>query len=233
VKTNRSWNLFNIGWTSRAKRAIAAAVLSALAGGAFATLAIAQDDQKKKEIHFDLAIIPQAVPCLQANNHETPRARATVVRGKQNDTLLLDLDGVKPGLTFSVFALERSNLDLNGNAIKPFPGFGLALYQSDVETPKRSDDGHVAIKMILLDENFAFDNDVKLPPTSMFHLGLWFDDPQDSAGCFDPTKPSIFNGEHKAGGLAFITVPDATTGLGPLCTDGNPATSTAPASCKI
>jgi hypothetical protein len=28
-----------------------------------------------------------------------------------------------------------------------------------------------------------------------------------------------FNGEHQAGPLAFITRPDATTNLGPLCTD--------------
>jgi len=46
---------------------------------------------------------------------------------------------------------------------------------------------------------------------------------------FDPTKPTPFNGEHQAGPLAMITVPDATTGLGPLCT--KPDTSVSPARC--
>jgi hypothetical protein len=223
---NRSWNLWN-----RMTRVIAGAAVSALAGGAFATIAMAQDGDKAQEIHFDLVTLPSMVPCLQANGHEQPHARATVVRGKQNDTLFLDLDGVRPGVNFSVFALERSPVNPDGSTIKPFPGFGLSLYQSDVATPKRSDDGHVAIKMILLDENFAFDNDVKLPPTSMFHIGLWFDDPQDAAQCSDPTKTTIFNGEHKAGPLAFITVADPKVTPGPLCTNPQPGTDTTAATC--
>jgi hypothetical protein len=35
---------------------------------------------------------------------------------------------------------------------------------------------------------------------------------------------------HKAGPLAMVSLPDAKTGLGPLCTDPN--TSTTPASCN-
>jgi hypothetical protein len=50
-------------------------------------------------------------------------------------------------------------------------------------------------------------------------------------GCtFEVTKPTPFNGEHKAGPLAMISVPDATTNLGPLCT--NPNTNTTPATCN-
>ena len=42
--------------------------------------------------------------------------------------------------------------------------------------------------------------------------------PADAAGCgFTGSTP--FNGEHTAGPLAFVTRPDATTTLGPLCTD--------------
>jgi hypothetical protein len=39
-----------------------------------------------------------------------------------------------------------------------------------------------------------------------------------------------FNGEHKAGPLAMISVPNAETGLGPLCTD--PSQSTIPTRCN-
>jgi len=55
--------------------------------------------------------------------------------------------------------------------------------------------------------------------------GFWFDNPEDAAALptrhFDPTKPTPFNGEHKAGPFAMLSVPDATTGLGPLCTEPN------------
>src|SRR6266571_1187719 len=51
------------------------------------------------------------------------------------------------------------------------------------------------------------------------------------AACgFDVTKPTPFNGEHKAGPLAMISVPNPTSGLGPLCTDPN--FSTVPTSCN-
>jgi len=100
---------------------------------------------------------------------------------------------------------------------------------------KATDDGHVQIKTILLDEIFGFDPDVRLAPTNAFHVGFWFDNPQDAAALstchFDPTKPTPFNGEHKAGPFAMLSVPDAKSGLGPLCTDPN--NSTVPATCTL
>jgi hypothetical protein len=61
-------------------------------------------------------------------------------------------------------------------------------------------------------------------PTNTFHVGFWFNDPNDANknGCtFDVTHPTPFNGEHKAGPGAMISVPDAQTNLGPLCTQPN------------
>ena len=133
-------------------------------------------------------------------------------------------------MSFRVFTTERSIRDSNGQARKPFPGFGLSWYLSDVTTGKRSDDGHVRLQTILLNETFGFDPDVNLQPTHTFHIGLWFDDPQDAVSCgFDPTKAGKFNGEQKSGPLVFTTVPDGVTGLGPLCTEPN--TSVIPAAC--
>ena len=40
----------------------------------------------KDEVSFSLVPIPQFVDCLRANRYEEPKARATVVHGKQNDT---------------------------------------------------------------------------------------------------------------------------------------------------
>jgi hypothetical protein len=78
----------------------------------------------------------------------------------------------------------------------------------------------------LLDQIFGFDADkladgsTRVPPTNTFHVGFWFNNPDDAVPCgFDASKPTPFNGEHKAGPLAMISLPDPKTNLGPLCTD--------------
>ena len=145
--------------------------LSVTVGGSmFTSTALAQD--KKDEISFDLVPNPQFVNCLRRSSYEEPRARATVIRGKLNDTLILDLDGIKPGLAFDLFTVERSSLLGEGVPDPAFKGsFGLAWYQSDIEIGKHTDDGHVRIKTILLDQIFGFDPEVGLKPTNTFHLG--------------------------------------------------------------
>jgi len=223
------WNRLEIG-------AIIFTLATTIAGGILSAKASAQD--KKDEITFDLVANPQFVDCLRKSSYEEPRARATVIRGKLNDTLILDLDGFKPGLAFDLFTVQRSPFlsdktpDPNFKTV--FKGsFGLAWYQSDIEIRKHTDDGHVRIKTILLDQIFGFDPDTALPPTNTFHLGFWFNNPQDAAACGfpadDPTKFTPFNGEHKAGPFAMISVPDEKTQLGPLCTDPDPSH---PGSCN-
>ena len=225
MKSLSSMNL----WSSKVAKAIARGLLAALAAAAFSGIVSAHD--KKDEITFNLAPNRKFVDCMRANSSEEPRARATVIRGNLNDTLILDLDGIKPELAFDLFTVQRSPLLADGSPDPKFTNFGLAWYQSDIQIGKHTDDGHVRIKTILLDQIFGFDPDVVLPPTNTFHLGFWFSNPEDAVACgFDPTKPTPFNGEHKAGPLAMISLPDAKSGLGPLCTDPNESTS--PASCN-
>ncbi len=209
---------------------IAGLSAQAVVCGLVFTPAAASAQNKADEVSFKLTPNPKFVDCLRRSPWEEPTARATVVRGKLNDTLILDLDGIKPGLAFDLFTVERSQLLAGGDPDLNFKNFGLAWYQSDIEIGKGTDDGRVRIKTILLDQIFGFDPDVALKPTNTFHVGFWFNNPEDAAACgFDATKPTPFNGEHKAGPMAMISVPDATTGLGPLCTD--PDLSTSPASC--
>jgi hypothetical protein len=216
---NRSWDRFATG-------TVIFTLMTAIGSVVSPIRAAAQD--KKDEITFDLVPNPKFVDCLRRSSYEEPRARATVIRGKLNDTLLLDLDGIKPGLAFDLFTVQRSSLLAEDTPDPTFNGsFGLAWYQSDIEIGKHTDDGHVRIKTILLDQIFGFDPDAGLAPTNTFHLGFWFNNPQDAAACGfpanDPSKFTPFNGEHKAGPLAMISVPDPTTKLGPLCTDPNPS----------
>ena len=57
-----------------------------------------------------------------------------------------------------------------------------------------------------------------------FNVGFWFNNPADAAACgFTGVTP--FNGEHQAGPLAMISRLNATTNLGPLCTDPESASN--------
>jgi hypothetical protein len=184
-------------------------------------------------VTFSFAPNPKFLPCLAQYPDDPARApavQATVVRGDLNDGLFLRGSYVKPGLKFDMFTVQNDSLLANGTPDPAFTNFGLAWYQSDLEA---NDNGRMRaqIRTILLDQIFGFDPAVALPPTGTFEVGFWFNNPEDAAACgFDVTKPTPFNGEHQAGPLAMITLPDAGTGLGPLCT--KPDTSTTPPHCS-
>jgi hypothetical protein len=202
--------------------------LATMAVALMTTAAVAQVDL----INFDLHPNPKFVSCLGVAGGPQPTAHVTVKRGKFADTLTIEGDNIRPHLAFDMFTVQRSNLLSNGNADPNFTNFGLAWYQSDLQANVL---GHfkTTIKTILLDQIFGFDPDASLNPTNSFHVGFWFNDPNDANvnGCtFDVTKPTPFNGEHKAGPVAMISVPDNHTNLGPLCT--NPNTGTNPPSCN-
>lgn len=155
--------------------------------------------------------------CARATG-QTLSAKATVTRGALNDTMTLSLSGFKPNLGFDLFTVQRSNQNADGTPVSGFTNFGLAWYQSDIET---NADGNatVTIQTILLDQIFGFDPDAALAPTQTLHVGFWFDSVAEAQPCSQTTlTPTPFNGEHNAGPVAFITRPNATTGLGPLCT---------------
>jgi hypothetical protein len=183
-------------------------------------------------VSFDFAPNPKFLPCLAQYPDDParpPSVHAIVVRGDLNDGLFLYGNYVKPGLKFDMFTVENGSLGSDGKPLADFSNFGLAWYQSDLEADKRGN-MRVSIRTILLDQIFGFDPNVSLGPTGTFEVGFWFNNPDDAVACgFDASKPTPFNGEHKAGPLAMITLPDATTGLGPLCTHAD--TSVSPARC--
>jgi hypothetical protein len=158
-----------------------------------------------------------------------------VERGELNDTLHVRLRDIKPNLNFDLFTIQRSNKLADGSPDAAFAStfknsFGMAWYQTDIHADEDGN-ANVTIKTILLDQIFGFDPDVALAPTNTFHVGFWFNDPKDAANCgFDVTHPTPFNGEHKAGPLAMISLPVAATTLGPLCL--NPDTSVSPVRCN-
>ena len=221
----------------RARQAWMALFLStAVASAGLPARALASEDRPGIEgaVRFDLHPNPSVLRCLAQfpdDPQRAPSVQVTVVRGPQNDALSLRGRNIKPGLKFDLFTVEHTNLAADATVDPAFRGdFGLATYQSDLET---SEEGRVrgAIRATLLDEGFSFDAPIGLAPTGAFNLGFWFDDPAAAAACgVDPARPTPFNAEHAAGPLAMITTPDPSTGLGPLCTNAD--VSTTPARCS-
>jgi hypothetical protein len=172
-----------------------------------------------KKITFNLTPQPKSVNCLGVEGGPTPTATVTVTRGELHDTLTLKAANIKPKVGFDLFTIQNTNLLSDGEPNPNFVNFGLAWYQTDVQANGEGN-AEVTINTILLDQIFGFDPASNLLPTHTFHVGFWFNNPEDAVACgFDPTKPTPFNGEQDAGPNAMISLPNATTNLGPLCTN--------------
>jgi hypothetical protein len=169
---------------------------------------------------FNLKVSPAApsiLPCLRRAPTVTPAALVIVGQGTLADDLTIVASGIKPGLAFDLFTVQNSNATATGALDPNFKNFGLAWYQTDLEA---NSSGQIlaTLHTILINQIFGFDPAVALPPTNTFHVGFWFNDPNAAVPCgFNAAKPTPFNGEHMAGPLAMISVPNATTKLGPLC----------------
>ena len=155
--------------------------------------------------HFTLVANPKFADCLArypGDSRLAPQADVVVQRGDLNDTLTLNVHNLKPNLAFDLFTVQRSPFLADGSPDPAFTNFGLAWYQSDVQADANGD-GHVRIRTVLLDQIFGFDPSVGLTPTNTFHVGFWFNNPNDAAACgFNVNNPTPFNGEHQAGPLA-------------------------------
>jgi hypothetical protein len=140
------------------------------------------------------------------------------MRGRQNDTLYLSGSNFLPNKSFDLFTIQRTELLANAQTDPNFTNFGQAWYQTDLDTDAYGS-FNGTIKTIILDQIFGFDPDANLVPTQALHVGFWFDNPNDAAACgFNVNKATPFNGQHLAGPNAMISLPDATTDLGPVCT---------------
>jgi hypothetical protein len=166
---------------------------------------------------FDMRVSSTAATCL-------PHAHAEVhikSRGPV-EVMTVDATGLPPKTDFDFFVIQVPN--------KPF---GVAWYQGDLETNARGEAhgrfiGRFSIETFTIAQGVApapqVFNDQPFPdasenpvfnPIQMYHLGLWFNSPDDAQkqGC--PNTVTPFNGEHHAGIQVLNTAhyPDAQ---GPL-----------------
>jgi hypothetical protein len=151
---------------------------------------------------FSMKVSPGAATCLP-----NAKGRVTVSHVGPAENLHVEVSGLKPGTEYDLFLIQVPNLP-----------FGLSWYQGDIETNAAGFGvgdfvGRFSAETFIVAPGEALvprplhagdaPADTKNPPISKpihtFHLGLWFNSPQDAAeaGCPDFVTP--FNGDHTAG----------------------------------
>jgi hypothetical protein len=165
---------------------------------------------KSKNVTFEMVRNPK----LPSTCIPKASATVTIVPGGPVETMTVTLSGLPPNTDFDFFVIQVPN-----------GPFGMSWYQGDIETNRRGQ-GHQNFIGRFSEETFVvapgvanapIDNDAdqtdfpnainnpKTNPIQMYHLGLWFNDPQDAvkAGC--PGTKTPFNGTHNAGVQALNT----------------------------
>lgn len=151
------------------------------------------------EIWFEMER-PQAIkdtacaPYAQANVHVKSEGPVEVMD--------VSLSGLPPETEFDFFVIQVPN----------FP-FGMSWYQGDIETDASGKAEATFIGRFNIETFFVAPNVAPAPqvhdtdaaenpqsaPVHTFHLGLWFNSPQDAAAAGCPDIETPFNGEHNAG----------------------------------
>src|SRR5262249_39060884 len=146
-------------------------------------------------------------PALAAFPNCVPNARAhvTIIPGGPVDQMIVKAAGLPDNTDFDLFLIQVPNAP-----------FGMSWYQGDFESHTggwglQTYVGRFSIETFVVAPNTApapvvFNNafpdassNPKTGPIHTYHLGLWFNSPEDAikAGC--PGNVTPFNGEHNAG----------------------------------
>jgi hypothetical protein len=174
------------------------ALIAALLTGTVTGSATANE----KKFNFDMA---RGAKLVASGCLPNATARVSIKPGGPVEVMDVSVKGLPPNTDFDFFVIQ-----------KPGAPFGLAWYQGDIETDDYGE-GHERFIGRFNEETFivaqgsvpaplvhnnAFPDAAMNPvtaPVHTFHLGLWFNSPQDAvkAGC--PGDVTPFNGEHDAG----------------------------------
>jgi hypothetical protein len=180
--------------------------LSALAVAALASTPALAGNSVEKEVKFDM--VRNNAGALQ---NALPNARGRVKIESVGPVEIMDVkvEGLPPNTDFDFFVIQI-----------PHAPFGLAWYQGDIET-NRNGIGHerfigrFSIETFIVAPGVAnapvvFStpghpelSDASMnpatPPVHQYHLGLWFNDPNDAVKAGAQGTVTPFNGEHNAG----------------------------------
>ena len=195
-------------WTIRQGLRGALAVLISCGlslGGPAENVAASKKPPKKNTIKFEMV---RSAAAENGNCLAGVRADVRVVSLGPVEELTVDAERLPPNTEFDFFVIQVPNAP-----------FGLAWYQGDVETNDEGEAhqrfvGRFNIETFIVAQPPAgqpapvvhntppFPDAAANPatePIHTYHLGLWFNSPQDAqaAGC--PNTATRFNGDHNAG----------------------------------
>ena len=175
---------------------------SALVAALLGAIVSAPVGANGKKFNFDMV---RGAKLVASGCLPNATARVSIKPGGPVEVMDVSVTGLPPNTEFDFFVIQ-----------KPGAPFGLAWYQGDIETDEYGE-GHERFIGRFNEETFivaqggasapvvhsnAFPDAATNPttnPVHTFHLGLWFNSPQDAmkAGC--PADVTPFNGEHNAG----------------------------------
>ena len=169
--------------------------------------------QSKDRISFDMVVSQGASTCLPDAQGEV-----TIKSDGEVEVMTVSVSGLPPKTGFDFFVIQFPNSP-----------FGLSWYQGDIETNGAGKGvqffrGRFNIETFILAPGAApapkvFDDNATTnpptPPVQIYHLGLWFNSPDDAvkAGC--PGNVTPFNGEHHAG-IQVLNTANSLPNNGPL-----------------
>jgi hypothetical protein len=155
--------------------------------------------------HFQMV---RSTAAVNAGCLPNAKADVRVAQLAENERMTIRVEGLPAKTNFDLFIIQQ-----------PDAPFGVAWYQSDLET-SASGHGVVSVQGRFNRETFSMsqggpangsdplqgltdpavkDTNVKFRPTSQFHVGLWFNSPEDAAAAGCPGNVTPFNGEQHAG----------------------------------
>lgn len=184
--------------------------------GVLSTAATAERRHNRRSLDFDMVVSAGAKGCL-------PHARAEVHVTSLGPVEVMDVRvaGLPENTNFDFFVIQV-----------PKAPFGLSWYQGDIDTNDEGVGtgrfiGRFNIETFIVAPGTApapvvFEGpfpDASLNPATapvqIYHLGLWFNSPQDAAAAGCPGTVTPFNGEHDAG-IQVLNTSNFPDNFGPL-----------------
>ena len=202
-------------WTHKALRVLGLVGLLALIGmsngGPVGTAAMHERRHKKPRIRFEMV---RSAAAENGNCLCDAHADVRVISLGPVELMNVDVKGLPPNTEFDFFVIQLPNAP-----------FGLAWYQGDIETDDNGEGHQLFIGRFNIEtfivaqppggqpapvvhDQPPFPDASSNPatePIHTYHLGLWFNSPQDAVAAGCPGATTRFNGEHNAGIQALST----------------------------
>jgi len=189
---------------------------SAAVSGLFAVSPLLADGPGDDSVTFTMVVNAGAKTCLP-----NATAKVRISHGGPADVMEVWVQGLPPKTDFDFFVLQV-----------PKAPFGVAWYQGDIETDKNGRGyqrfvGRFSIETFAVAPGSApapavfngpFPDATLNPgfnPIQMYHLGLWFNSPQDASAAACAATVTPFNGEHNAG-IQVLNTSNFADDQGPL-----------------